>query len=38
MSPQSAFEEISLYPATSHILPVTVLARPPQYTEQCDIH
>ncbi len=38
MSPRSAFGEISSYRATAHILPVTVLAPPYQYTLQCDMH
>ncbi len=32
MSPRSAFEEISLYLATAHILSAAVLAPPYQYT------
>ncbi len=38
MSPQSAFEEISLYRATAHILSAAVLAPPYQYTVQCHRH
>ncbi len=38
MSPRSAFEEISLYLATAHILSAAGLAPPYQYTVQRHIY